>query len=83
MAQVMCGKMPDQYRISPFLISQHCFVFDIGGADTVYGPINTMGRKRIAVSVLEDKAGVSINDGFIKSDYLLCFSFRFQSSLDL
>ena len=76
----MCGKMPDQYGVAPFLIGPYRFVFDIGGANTVYGSVDAMRRKRVSVSVLEDEAGISINDRLIKPDYFLSFPFRFQSS---
>lgn len=80
MAQVVCGKMPDQYGVAPFLIGPYRFVFDIGSTDTIYGSVDTVRRERITVSVLEDESGISINDRLIEPDYLLSFPFRFQSS---
>ena len=79
----MCGKMPDQYGVAPFLIGPYRFVFDIGGANTVYCSVGTVRRKRIAVSVLEDEAGISINDTFVEPNYLLRLPLCFMSSFDL
>ena len=79
----MCGKMPDQYGIAPFLIGPYRFVFDIGSTDTIYGSVDTVRRKRITISVLENEASISINDTFVEPNYLLRLPLCFKSSFDL
>lgn len=58
MTQIMSRKVTNQYRISPLLIGQHRFIFDVGGTNTVNSSVDTMRRERIAVAVLEDEASI-------------------------
>lgn len=68
MTQIMSRKVTNQYRISPLLIGQHRFIFDVGGTNTVNSSVDTMRRERIAVAVLEDEASIPVNNGLIEPD---------------
>ena len=83
MTQIMSRKVTNQYRISPLLIGQHRFIFDVGGTNAVNSSVDTMRRERVAVAVLEDESSIPINNGLIEPDYLLCFPFCLQSGFDL
>lgn len=41
MTQIMSRKVTNQYRISPLLIGQHRFIFDVGGTNTVNSSVDT------------------------------------------
>ena len=75
MTQIMSRKVTNQYRISPLLIGQHRFIFDVGGTNAVNSSVDTMRRERIAVAVLENEASIPIDNGLIEPDYFLCFPF--------
>ena len=42
MTQIMSRKVTNQYRISPLLIGQHRFIFDVGGTNAVNSSVDTM-----------------------------------------